>query len=100
MAKAMIGSLRMHLYTAALNFTNRLSCTVQHGQHHPERRSHRPLAAVARVMGYIRAVKSLIESSYYSALDTLVLVIVATSCHCPTVTSIRALYALQEFMKT
>ncbi|KAL7805066.1 hypothetical protein V8C44DRAFT_341884 [Trichoderma aethiopicum] len=50
-------------------------------------------------MGHIRDVMSLVESSY-SALDTLVLVVVATFCHCPTVTSIRALYALQEFITT
>lgn len=46
-------------------------------------------------MAYVRAIMSLVQSSH-SALDTLVLFDVATYRRCPTVTSIRALYALHE----
>lgn len=56
-----------------------------------------PALAAARDMAYIRAIMSLIQSSH-SALDTLVLFDMATYRRCPTVTSIRALYALQEIL--
>lgn len=50
---------------------------------------------MARDMTYVRTIMSLIQSSH-SALDTLVLFDTATYRCCPTVVSVRALYALQE----
>lgn len=54
-----------------------------------------PSLAIGRDMTYVRTIMSLIQSSH-SALDTLVLFDTAAYRCCPTVVSVRALYALQE----
>ncbi|KKO96461.1 hypothetical protein THAR02_11438 [Trichoderma harzianum] len=88
------GSLRMHFFYCRIKFYE-LAVTCS-----PTRsaiNTQPPALAVVRDMAYIRAIMSLIQSSH-SALDTLVFFDIATYRRCPTVTSIRALYALQEII--
>lgn len=90
----MIGSLRMHFFYCRIKFYE-LAVTCS-----PTRsaiNTQPPALAAVRDMAYIRAIMSLIQSSH-SALDTLVFFDIATYRRCPTVTSIRALYALQEII--
>ncbi|KAL7911586.1 hypothetical protein GGI35DRAFT_294097 [Trichoderma velutinum] len=90
------GSLRMHFFYCRIKFYElAVTCSSTRSAPRPETQ---PLAlAAARDMAYIRAIMSLIQSSH-TALDTLVLFDNATYRRCPTVTSIRALYALQEII--
>ncbi|KAL6872758.1 hypothetical protein J3F83DRAFT_730905 [Trichoderma novae-zelandiae] len=91
------GSLRMHFFYCRLKFYE-LAVTCSPARPASPRETQPPaLAAAARDMAYTRAIMSLIQSSH-SALDTLVLFDVATYRRCPTTTSIRALYALQEII--
>lgn len=92
----MIGSLRMHFFYCRIKFYElAVTCSPTRSETHTGMQP--PALAAARDMAYIRAIMSLIQSSH-SALDTLVLFDIATYRRCPTVTSIRALYALQELI--
>ncbi|PNP55418.1 hypothetical protein THARTR1_04248 [Trichoderma harzianum] len=90
------GSLRMHFFYCRVKFYE-LAVTCSPTRSAPHTETQPPGLAAARDMAYIRAIMSLIQSSH-SALDTLVLFDIATYRRCPTVTSIRALYALQEIV--
>ncbi|KAM6485733.1 hypothetical protein HDV62DRAFT_259346 [Trichoderma sp. SZMC 28011] len=90
------GSLRMHFFYCRIKFYElAVACSPARSATHTE--TQPPALAAARDMACIRAIMSLIQSSH-SALDTLVLFDIATYRRCPTVTSIRALYALQELI--
>ncbi|KAK4085034.1 uncharacterized protein Triagg1_24 [Trichoderma aggressivum f. europaeum] len=90
------GSLRMHFFYCRVKFYElAVTCSPTRSAPHPE--TQPPALAAVRDVAYIRAIMSLIQSSH-SALDTLVLFDIATYRRCPTVTSIRALYALQEII--
>ncbi|QYT01953.1 Zn(2)-C6 fungal-type domain-containing protein [Trichoderma simmonsii] len=90
------GSLRMHFFYCRIKFYElAVTCSPTRSETHTGMQP--PALAAARDMAYIRAIMSLIQSSH-SALDTLVLFDIATYRRCPTVTSIRALYALQELI--
>ncbi|KAL7795461.1 hypothetical protein V8C43DRAFT_321315 [Trichoderma afarasin] len=90
------GSLRMHFFYCRIKFYElAVTCSPTRSATHPE--TQPPGLAAVRDMAYIRAIMSLIQSSH-SALDALVLYDIATYRRCPTVTSIRALYALQEII--
>ncbi|KAK4070826.1 hypothetical protein Trihar35433_5293 [Trichoderma harzianum] len=90
------GSLRMHFFYCRVKFYE-LAVTCNPTQSTTHTGTQPPALAAARDMACIRAIMSLIQSSH-SALDTLVLFDIATYRRCPTVTSIRALYALQELI--
>ncbi|KAK1241094.1 hypothetical protein MKX08_001068 [Trichoderma sp. CBMAI-0020] len=88
------GSLRMHFFYCRIKFYElAVTCSPFRSASHPK--SQPPSLAVAGDMTYVRTIMSLIQSSH-SALDTLVLFDTATYRCCPTVVSVRALYALQE----
>ncbi|PTB53659.1 hypothetical protein M431DRAFT_520631 [Trichoderma harzianum CBS 226.95] len=90
------GSLRMHFFYCRVKFYElAVTCSPTRSTTHTG--TQPPALAAARDMACIRAIMSLIQSSH-SALDTLVLFDIATYRRCPTVTSIRALYALQEII--
>ncbi|KAL7942709.1 hypothetical protein V8C42DRAFT_150281 [Trichoderma barbatum] len=90
------GSLRMHFFYCRIKFYElAVTCSPPRSVSHTE--TQPPSLAAARDMAYIRAIMSLVQSSH-SALDTLVLFDIATYRRCPTVISIRALYALQEII--
>ncbi|EHK17885.1 uncharacterized protein TRIVIDRAFT_204829 [Trichoderma virens Gv29-8] len=90
------GPLRMHFFYCRIKlYELAVTCNPTRSAPHTEKQP--PVLAAARDMAYIRAIMSLIQSSH-SALDTLVLFDIATYRRCPTVTSIRALYALQEII--
>ncbi|KAL7955029.1 hypothetical protein V8C34DRAFT_292710 [Trichoderma compactum] len=90
------GSLRMHFFYCRVKFYE-LAVTCSPTWSAPHTEMQPPVLAAVRDVAYIRAIMSLIQSSH-SALDTLVLFDIATYRRCPTVTSIRALYALQEII--
>ncbi|KAL7932884.1 hypothetical protein V8C35DRAFT_305731 [Trichoderma chlorosporum] len=90
------GSLRMHFFFCRIKFYElAVTCSPMRSASRTE--TQPPALAAARDMTCIRAIMSLIQSSH-SALDTLVHFDLATYRRCPTVTSIRALYALQEII--
>jgi hypothetical protein len=88
------GSLRMHFFYCRIKFYE-LAVTCNPGRSAPHTEAQPPSLAINRDMAYVRTIMSLIQSSH-SALDTLVLFGIGTYRRCPTVVSIRALYALQE----
>ncbi|KAM0487290.1 hypothetical protein ACHAPX_000561 [Trichoderma viride] len=87
------GSLRMHFFYCRIKFYELAVTCSPFRSSHPK--TQPPALAMARDMTYVRTIMSLIQSSH-SALDTLVLFDTATYRCCPTVVSVRALYALQE----
>ncbi|GFP57730.1 hypothetical protein TASIC1_0009006700 [Trichoderma asperellum] len=88
------GSLRMHFFYCRIKFYElAVACSPFRSASH--RKTQPQSLAIARDMTYVRTIMSLIQSSH-SALDTLVLFDTATYRCCPTVVSVRALYALQE----
>ncbi|KAL6903956.1 hypothetical protein GGI43DRAFT_307646 [Trichoderma evansii] len=88
------GALRMHFFYCRIKFYE-LAVTCSPFRSASHRKTQPPSLAIARDMTYVRTIMSLIQSSH-SALDTLVLFDTAAYRCCPTVVSVRALYALQE----
>ncbi|KAL7924582.1 hypothetical protein ACQKWADRAFT_287024 [Trichoderma austrokoningii] len=88
------GSLRMHFFYCRIKFYElAVTCSPFRSASHPK--SQPQSLAIAGNMTYVRTVMSLIQSSH-SALDTLVLFDTVSYRCCPTIVSVRALYALQE----
>lgn len=84
----------MHFFYCRIKFYElAVTCSPFRSASHPK--TQPPSLAIARDMTYVRTIMSLIQSSH-SALDTIVLFETATYRCCPTVVSVRALYALQE----